>query len=126
MNLQPKTKRLLWVSAFVLVILIALGAFFTWTKFFREQKELFANDEEHFKYGSLGAEGDRGIPYYLWLVLPRVFPELMPGPGGYKSFGVVLGESRGKTVGFAKKKVGFARNTKNCAHFPTTTYPPEG
>jgi len=81
MNLQPKTRRALLVSAIVLVILIALGAFFTWTKFFREEKEVFANEEEHFKYGSLGAEGDRGIPYYLWLVLPRVFPDLMRWPG---------------------------------------------
>ena len=77
MNLQPKTKRLLWVSAIVLVILLAFGAFFTWTKFFREEKEVFANEEEHFKYGSLGAEGDRGIPYYLWMVLPRIFSDLM-------------------------------------------------
>src|SRR3989442_6452878 len=94
MSLQPKTKRLLGVSAIVLVTLIALGAFFTWTKFFREEKEVFANEEEHFKYGSLGAEGDRGIPYYLWMVLPRVFSDLMPGPGGYKSFCVVSGEGR--------------------------------
>ena len=35
MSLSPKTKRILWVSAIVLVILIALGAWFTWTKFFR-------------------------------------------------------------------------------------------
>src|SRR3989442_7022694 len=92
MSLSPKTKRGLRVSAIVLVILIALGAWFTWTKFFREEKEVFANEEEHFKYGSLGAEGERGIPYYLWLVLPRVFPDLMPRPGGYKSLRVVLGE----------------------------------
>jgi flagellar basal body-associated protein FliL len=45
MSLQPKTKRLLWVSAIVLVILLALGAFFTWTKFFREEKEVFANEK---------------------------------------------------------------------------------
>ena len=61
MSLQPKTKRIIWVSASVIVILLALGALFTWTKFFREEKEVFANEEEHFKYGSLGAEGDRGI-----------------------------------------------------------------
>jgi len=63
MSLQPKTKRILLVSAIVLVVLIALGTWFTWIKFFREEKEVFANEEEHFKYGSLGAEGDRGIPY---------------------------------------------------------------
>ncbi len=71
MSLRPKTKRLLWVCAAVFVIVLALGAFFAWTKFFREEKEVFANEEEHFKYGSLGAEGDRGIPYYLWMILQR-------------------------------------------------------
>ncbi len=122
MSLQPKTRRVLWISAIVLVILIALGAFFTWTKFFREEKEVFANEEEHFKYGSLGAEGDRGIPSYLWLVLPRVFPDLMPGPGGYKSFGVVWEEGHEIPVGFSKKVVGFARITNNCAICHTATY----
>src|SRR2546430_17030258 len=106
MSLSPKTKRILWVSAIVLVILIALGAWFTWTKFFREEKEVFANEEEHFKYGSLGAEGERGIPYYLWLVLPRVFPDLMPGPGGDKTLWVVLEEGNEIPFGFFKKMGG--------------------
>src|SRR6266568_1358569 len=122
MTLSPKAKRIIWVSAAVIVIVLALGAFFTWTKFFREEKEVFANEEEHFKYGSLGAEGDRGIPYYLWMVLPRIFPELMPGPGGYKSFGVVWEEGHEIPVGFSKKIVGFARITNNCAVCHTATY----
>jgi len=122
MSLLPKTRRILLISAIMLAILIAFGAFFTWTKFFREEKEVFANEEEHFKYGSLGAEGDRGIPYYLWLVLPRVFSDLMPGPGGYKSFGVVWEEGHEIPVGFSKKVVGFARITNNCAVCHTATY----
>jgi processive rubber oxygenase RoxA-like protein len=122
MNLSPKTRRLLWVSLFVFLIVLALGGWFTYVKFFREEVEVFASDEEHFKYGSLGAEGDRGIPYYLWLVLPRVFPDLMPAPGGYKSFGVVWEEGREIPIGFAKKTVGFARVTNNCAICHTTTY----
>ena len=122
MSLSPKTKRCLWISAIVLAVLIALGGWFTWKKIFREEKEVFANEEEHFKYGSLGAEGDRGIPYYLWLVLPRVFPDLMPGPGGYKSLGVVWEEGHEIPVGFSKKVVGFARITNNCAVCHTATY----
>src|SRR5205823_13174372 len=109
MSLRPETKRLLWVCAVVLVIVIALGAWFTWKKFFREEKEVFANEEENFKYGSLGAEGDRGIPYYLWLVLPRVFPDLIPGPGGSKSFAVAGDEGREMPVGSSNKMVGSAR-----------------
>src|SRR5947207_382311 len=122
MSLSPKTKRCLWISAIVIAVLIALGGWFTWTKFFSEEKEVFANEEEHFKYGSLGAEGDRGIPYYLWLVLPRVFPDLMPGPGGYKSFGVVWEEGHEIPVGFSKKVVGFERITNNCAVCHAATY----
>src|SRR2546423_12978553 len=108
MSLRPETKRLLWVCAVVLVIVIALGAFFTWTKFFREEKEVFANEEEHFKYGSLGAEGDRGMPYYIWVVLPRVFPDRMSGPGGCKWFCAGWGEGRGDPAGFSRQVVGCA------------------
>ena len=122
MSLSPKIRRVLWVAAALFVLLLALGGLFTWMKFFREEKQVFANEEEQFKYGSLGAEGDRGIPYYLWLVLPRVFPDLMPGPGGYKSFGVVWEEGHEIPVGFSKKVVGFDRITNNCAICHTATY----
>src|ERR1043166_3321950 len=120
--MTPEKRRKLWAIALVIAISGAIGAWFTWTKFFREGKEVFANEEEHFKYGSLGAEGDRGIPYYLWLVLPRVFPDLMPGPGGYKSFGLVWEEGHEIPIGFSKKRVGFDRITNNCAVCHTATY----
>jgi len=114
MSLSPKTKRCLLISAIVLAVLLAFGAWFTWTKFFREEKEVFASEEEHFKYGSLGAEGDRGIPYYLWLVLPRVFPDLMPGPGGYKSLGVVW-KRDAKFRSVFRKKLSVSRASQTTA-----------
>src|SRR6185312_9594622 len=92
MSLQPRTKPKLWTIAIMFLILVAAGGIFTWQKFFREEPQVFTHEAEQFKYGSLGAEGDRGIPYYLWVVLPRVFPDLMPGPGGYRSFGLVWEE----------------------------------
>ncbi|HKC87357.1 MAG TPA: hypothetical protein VKG02_15335, partial [Blastocatellia bacterium] len=62
MSLTPRKKRKL------LIILVALGvlggyiAWFAWDKFFREEPEQqFANEAERFKYGSIGAEADRGI-----------------------------------------------------------------
>ncbi len=122
MKLTPKMRRLLWTGLALFVILLLLGGVFTLEKFFRQEKQLFANEAEQFKYGSLGAEGDRGIPYYLWLVLPRVFPDLMPGPGGYKAFGVVWEEGYEIPVGFSKKRVGFDRVTNNCAICHTATY----
>ena len=50
------------------------------------------------------------------------FPDLMPGPGGYKSFGMVWEEGHEIPVGFSKKVVGFARITNNCAVCHTATY----
>ena len=38
---------------------------------------------EHFKYGSVGIEPEEGLPYWIWQVLPRMFPDKLPGPGGY-------------------------------------------
>ncbi len=122
MKLTPKMRRLLWTSLALFVILLALGGLFTWEKFFRQEKQLFANEAEQFKYGSLGAEGDRGIPYFLWLVMPRVFSDLVPGAGGWRSFGVVWEEGQEMPVGFSKKTVGFARVTNNCAVCHAATY----
>jgi hypothetical protein len=36
---------------------------------------VFESPEMRFKYGSIGAEHDAGIPYWIFYVLPRVFPE---------------------------------------------------
>ncbi len=122
MKLSPKAKRILWGALAFLLIVGALGGWFAWEKLFRQEPQVFTNEAEQFKYGSMGAEGDRGIPYYLWLVLPRVFPDLMPGPGGYRSFGVVWEEGAEMPVGFSKKRVGFDRVTNNCAVCHTATY----
>ena len=58
----------------------ALGGLFTYVRFFREEPPpFFASDEEHFLYGSVGTEAEQGVPYWIWLVLPRIFPEYLPG-----------------------------------------------
>ncbi len=98
------------------VILSAFSAWFGWYKLLRAEPEpKWANETERFKYGSIGAEFSRGIPYWIWEVLPRVFPDLMPGPGGYRSFGVVWEEGREMPVGFTKRVIGFPRVANNCA-----------
>ena len=47
----------------------------------------FDSVEEQFKYGSVGIESEEGIPYWIWQVLPRVFADKLPRPGGYAAFG---------------------------------------
>lgn len=116
MSLTPRTRKILlgWIVA--LVVIGAFGAWFGWYKFFREEPEpAWASEAERFKYGSIGAENTRGLPYYIWMVLPRAFPEYVPGPGGYKAFGLVWEEGKEMPVGFTKKTIGFPRVANNCA-----------
>ena len=114
--MTTKTKRKLIKALIVIVLLVVAGGVFGWYKFFREEDQPpFADEAERFKYGSIGAEFSRGIPYWIWVVMPRVFPDLMPGPGGYKAFGLVWEEGKEIPVGFSKKVVGFPRIANNCA-----------
>jgi mono/diheme cytochrome c family protein len=115
--------RGLKIALGVLVALVALGAAFGWYKFFREEPQpAFATDAMRFKYGSIGTENDAGIPYWIFLVLPRMFPEYLPGPGGYRAFGLPWEEGQELPVGFTKKVVGFPRVGNNCAVCHTATY----
>ena len=58
--------------------------------------------EDHFKYGSIGAEEDIGVPYWIWRVLPIVFEDKLPDrPGvGYERLGFVdEGGQAGRPIG---------------------------
>ncbi len=80
-----------------------------------------ADGAEHFKYGSVGIEPEEGLPYWIWQVLPRMFPDKLPG--GYASLGFVWESDRELPVGFSKKAVmGSERVAVNCAFCHTATY----
>jgi cytochrome c553 len=79
--------------------------------------------EAHFKYGSVGIEAEEGLPYWIWQVLPRLFADKLPGPGGYGAFGFVWEPGRELPVGFSKRDVaGSSRIAVNCAFCHTATY----
>ncbi|MFT3780945.1 MAG: c-type cytochrome [Nibricoccus sp.] len=110
-----------WVV--VIFALLVGGGIFGWYKLMRVVPQpAFANEEERFKYGSIGAENSRGLPYWIWVVLPRVFPEYVPGPGGYKAFGLVWEEGKEIPAGFSKQTIGFPRIANNCAICHTGTW----
>src|SRR3954466_13565922 len=107
----------------VLVLLAALGGLFVYDRFFRaEPAPFFASDEEHFLYGSVGTEPDQGVPYWVWLVLPRIFPEYLPANGGYASVGIVGRDGHEMPIGFSKVTVGFPRVGINCAVCHTASF----
>ena len=78
----------------------------------------FADARARFHYGSLGGELVAGIPYPIFMILPRVFPDLVeryategygpekPGYGGYGAFGLAWEEGERLPVGLSIKRLG--------------------
>ncbi len=82
----------------------------------------FESIEEQFKYGSVGIESEEGIPYWIWQVLPRVFADKLPRPGGYAAFGFLWEPGKELPVGFSKVDLyGGPRVAVNCAFCHTTS-----
>jgi hypothetical protein len=69
-------KRTLVVATLLLAVVLVLagGGFFSGSV-----STAYASAESGFEYD---------VPVLVWRALPQVFPEYMPGPGGYLSFGV--------------------------------------
>ena len=125
MALDTEQKRKIKIILLLLFVFVGIGAFVGWYKFFREEPQpdwVTATPEMQFKYGSIGGENEAGIPYWIWYVLPRMFPEYLPGSGGYASLGIPWEQGQELPVGFTKKVIGFSRVGNNCAVCHTATY----
>jgi mono/diheme cytochrome c family protein len=117
-----KSPRFRVISG-VLLVLAIVGGVFAYNHFFRAAPPpFFASDEDHFLFGSIGTEETDGIPYWIWLVLPRIFPEYLPAPGGYASLGVLSKDGHEMPVGFSKVTIGFERVGINCAICHAASY----
>ena len=132
MYAENREARRPWKRAAVagLILVLLAGAYLGWSRGFREEAQpawVFESAESRFKYGSIGAEHDAGIPYWIFYVLPRVFPEKFRQdgqvvPGGYAALGVAWEQGQELPVGFTKKTIGFPRVANNCAACHTTSY----
>jgi mono/diheme cytochrome c family protein len=86
----------------------------------------YANDEQHFKYGSIGSDTE-GIPFLIWKAMPRVCSHLLPG--GLRSIGAVQEVGMDRPIGFSKRTVGpIERVGPTCAlcHTATVRETPDG
>jgi hypothetical protein len=123
--MNRSVKRARW--ALGLLVVVAVFGVLTFLR--RDVPVTSADVVEHFKYGSIGSESRSGIPYYVWLVLPRVFPEyLPPGPGqGYARLGFIY-ERPGdvRPIGVTLREQPFKTVGLNCAVCHTGTLKESG
>jgi len=69
----------------------------------------YSDDSLHFKYGSIGADYDNGLPLRVLQVLPEMFPALLPGDllpriaAGYERFGFIQESGKALPIGFSTR-----------------------
>ena len=120
-----KRCKALQIGLGVLALVLILGLT-AWYKLLREvDQPEFNKAEELFKYGSIGGEQSQGIPYWIWRVMPKIFPEHLPRPGGYAALGFPWENGSETPVGFSIKTVGVPRVAFNCALCHTAKYKTE-
>lgn len=110
-------RGVLFVLAALLVV-AAPVAIYALTFFNRNVPETHENIDDHFKYGSIGAEERAGVPYWIWLVLPDVFAEHLPdGVGdGYERMGFIYeSEDRIRPIGTSLREKPIPLVGLNCA-----------
>lgn len=111
-------RRALALAGIALVAVVLAAAAYVYVWFQRDEPEVFADDREHYKYGSVGADAGSGVPYEIWKVLPEVFPEhLPPGQGkGYERMGLLYeSPSSPRPIGTSIRNKPFPLLGLNCA-----------
>jgi len=112
---MPMSRRIVVIAAASLSALLALAP----GPAAQEQDGGSPSDVvDHFKYGSIGTEEGVGVPYWIWRVLPIVFPDKLPNrPGvGYERLGFLSeGAAHGRPIGTTYKENQVAVVGLNCA-----------
>jgi hypothetical protein len=118
---RPPSQGRTWIVLFLMVaVVLAAGGIIA----FRQLANRPVNHSdirEHFKYGSIGSENSNGIPYWIWKVLPEMFPEKLPGKG-YASLGLITEPGKDTPIGFSERKVFIKLVGLNCAVCHSGTY----
>src|SRR5260221_5098712 len=111
------------VAALVVVVLGAWLGFGLWYYLARDLPgPRIADPAENFKYGVIGLGIDSRVPYYLWKVLPGMFPDKLPQPGGMAGLGLLQEPGHELPVGFVKRQIGYPSVEPNCALCHTSSY----
>jgi hypothetical protein len=119
-TLPTKGFKKLWVLIISILLAVAIAVL---VPLISNNPVKYSDINDHFKYGSIGSEPARGIPYWIWKVLPQMFPEYLPenGKGGYASLGFIYEQGKEFPVGFSQRRVFVNRVGLNCAVCHTGT-----
>lgn len=110
-----KIGKIISAIAIIIFLLVGTVGYTAWYHLFREVPIVYESAEDNFKYGSIGTENAEGIPYWIWVMLPRLFPEKLAQAGGYTALGLTWEEGKETPVGITKKTIGFSRQGLTCA-----------
>jgi hypothetical protein len=121
-----KYRRALLLGVLAIIVLI-LAVFIA--RFSKDRPMTFADDREHYLYGSIGSEPGGSVtdavggvlpPYWIFVTLPEICPEKLPG--GYASLGFIYEGGRELPVGISRRfRLGFDQVGLNCASCHTGT-----
>jgi cytochrome c5 len=111
------------VVTVVVVIVLLLAGWVVYDNLLRHGPELVYSDTvQHYKYAAIGLGPSSRLPYWIFKVLPDVFPDLLPGPGGYAALGLITEDGADRPVGFAKRVFGYECIEANCSLCHTSLY----
>lgn len=109
---QHAESKRAWRIGMIVSIVLAAVVFAQYLSI-RNAPVDYESDLDQFKFGSIGSDVN-GLPYWIWKVLPEMFPEKLPGEG-YQSLGFILDAGKDRLIGFSRRKVLFDRVGLNCA-----------
>jgi mono/diheme cytochrome c family protein len=111
-------RRVFWKWLLVFLVIVVVGAGGLFLLLFRPVAQAPTNDlAEVFNHGSIGNEETQGIPYWIWRVLPQIFPDRLPAnKDGWGSFGLYWQAGDDVPIGLSVKTLGvIGRVAPNCA-----------
>lgn len=90
---------------------------YAWNRFPLNRPVTYTDPAEHFKYGSIGADVENGLPLEILTALPRAFPEYLPkgAPHDLTAFGFIQEPGHETPIGFSVRRRLIPLAGLNCA-----------
>ena len=122
LSIRSRWVRLgLAVAALTIVAVV-----FVYAQFFREPAPArFDSADDDFLFGSVGDGSLRRRTVMGLAGTAEIFPDLLPGPGGYAALGIQSKEGYEMPIGLSRATVGYPRVGMNCALCHTPGRPPD-